>query len=91
MNAGRQCKPRGAPWSIAPQASRNAAMHPEFVLPFGLAPAQTGKAGLCPSLRRGDCPLSVGLQIAGAIGGAALRASIRKAGQRISLLNVNRL
>ncbi len=65
------------PCSIATRANRNAAMRPAFIFPFGLAgfPASA---------------LSGGLQIAGAIRGATLRASIREAGQCTSRFSVNR-
>ena len=77
MNAGMQCKARGAPCSSATQASRNATMRPAFIFPFGLAclPASA---------------LAASLQIAVLSDCAALRASIRQAGQRISRFSVNR-
>ncbi|MGH8034216.1 MAG: cyanase, partial [Lysobacterales bacterium] len=48
MNAGMQCKARGVPCSTATQASRNAAMRPAFIFPFGLAgfPASALSGGL---------------------------------------------
>ncbi len=81
MNAGMQCKARGAPCSSATQASRNAAFisrdGPAFIFPSGLAclPASA---------------LAGGLPIAVLFGSAALRASIRQAGQRISRFSVDR-
>ncbi len=71
MNAGNQSKARGAPHSSAMQVSRNAAMGPAFVLPFGLGPHAVSA-------------LSGRLANSWAICGDALRASIRMRLQRIS-------